>query len=578
MKKVVIAMTKNERKMKEYQQIFGLYGIPVLQKTRTEDETTIQNWFHSSEVEVICVFREESNLYNQKTGHVSEQSHLETVLNKAMLNVYTYQGGEIQKQTYYHKVEGYIDRNKRKEQDDVFDWDDIFINKHIKWSYHELKEKGLKNSARDMVLSQFIRDVLYYEERIDLAFQPQNQRKSIDFSNRVSDFVKSNAFLNNPYLSQYSLDNVLSYVINQGLFFKSPKNRREKNYWLPGLNAGLPLVPKKDPIHEITFMFHDMTHFLMPDLVYDGENSNLHKRVYILYRMMSEAISLCMADMLFVDTLASSGVSYDFSKRNIYPMFTDLALDIKHHFKRDVAKLLYANVQYACNGDDSYFHALYASEDKTNLEKYKEKYERFFVEDYKWTAKNFENMTMKKENIKRWLTIVKPIAELGDISFLTVSDMIEKLQVEDSCSNEEILNTLFQYVYRHIVLPSCQKRDDNTDHEWKRGFFRYMMGQFGLFSAFYFLEETKQYRELITQYMEVHVQEWNLYHIETVLSLFEQYIGLLHEKQLLSFDDAETYKEMYTLFPPFYVFYDAKQEKKKYSITEIQTLLLSEGE
>lgn len=571
-------MTKNEKKVKEYQQIFGLYGIPVLQEIPTEDEKIMKQWFRSNEMEVICAFREESNLYNKKTGDVSEQNHLETVINKAVLHVYTCESDAIQKQTYQHEVEGYIDRTKRGNHDDVFDWDDVFVNKHIKWSYHELKEKGLKNSARDMVLSQFIRDVLYYEERIDLAFQPQNQIKSIDFSNRVSDFVKENEFLNNSYLSQYSLDNVLSYVTNQGLFFKSPKNRREKNYWLPGLNAGLPLVPKKDPIHEITFMFHDVTHFLMPDLVYDGGNSNLHKRVYVLYRMMSEAISLCMADMLFVDTLASSGVSYDFSKRNIYPLFTELALDIKHHFKRDVAKLLYANVQYACNGDDSYFHALYLSEDKTNLEKYKEKYERFFVEDYKWTVKNFENMKKKQENIKHWITNVKSLAELGDISFLTVSDMIEKLHVEHSHSNEEILNTLFQYVYRHIILPACQQTNDNADQEWKRGFSRYMMGQFGLFSTFYFLEETKQYQDLIVQYMKAHIQEWNLHHIETVLSLFEQYIEILHEKQLISFDDAETYKEMYTLFPPFYVFYDSKQEKKKYSITEIQTLLLSEGE
>jgi len=38
--------------------------------------------------------------------------------------------------------------------------------------------------------------------------------------------------------------------------FRSASNRREKNYWFPGLNAGIPLVPKRDPVHEATFMAH----------------------------------------------------------------------------------------------------------------------------------------------------------------------------------------------------------------------------------------------------------------------------------------------------------------------------------
>jgi hypothetical protein len=42
---------------------------------------------------------------------------------------------------------------------------------------------------------------------------------------------------------------VYKAVVNAGVFFRSAKNRREKTYWLPGLNAGLPFTPKKDEIH-----------------------------------------------------------------------------------------------------------------------------------------------------------------------------------------------------------------------------------------------------------------------------------------------------------------------------------------
>ena len=75
------------------------------------------------------------------------------------------------------------------------------------------------------------------------------------------------------------------------------------NYWCPGMNAGIPFVRKRDPVHEITFTAHDFGHFLIPDLVFTGELSANVRKTYILYRMMSEATTLVFADMLFVETL-----------------------------------------------------------------------------------------------------------------------------------------------------------------------------------------------------------------------------------------------------------------------------------
>ncbi len=78
-------------------------------------------------------------------------------------------------------------------------------------------------------------------------------------------------------VKEYGLLRILNRVLDEGIFFRSPKNRRQANYWLPGLNAGLPLVEKKDEIHEITFMAHDMCHFAIKDLVFIGNNSVLHR-------------------------------------------------------------------------------------------------------------------------------------------------------------------------------------------------------------------------------------------------------------------------------------------------------------
>ncbi len=57
-------------------------------------------------------------------------------------------------------------------------------------------------------------------------------------------------------------------------------------------------------------MAHDFGHFTIPDLVYVGNDSTLHRRAYIAWRMVSEATTMSLADMLFVDSLMQSGVRF----------------------------------------------------------------------------------------------------------------------------------------------------------------------------------------------------------------------------------------------------------------------------
>ncbi len=63
-------------------------------------------------------------------------------------------------------------------------------------------------------------------------------------------------------------------------------------------------------------------HFLIPDLIFNGRDSSLHRHVYTAYRMCSEAVTMTLADGVFVDSIrrtpATSG--YDFSTRKIAPL------------------------------------------------------------------------------------------------------------------------------------------------------------------------------------------------------------------------------------------------------------------
>lgn len=75
--------------------------------------------------------------------------------------------------------------------------------------------------------------------------------------------------------------------------------------------------------------------------------------------MISEAVTMMMADVMFIDTLKRSGVEYDFNSRKIYPLFQATGLD----FERDgvlpaLYKLCKANVAYCCKGDDTLWREL----------------------------------------------------------------------------------------------------------------------------------------------------------------------------------------------------------------------------
>ena len=169
---------------------------------------------------------------------------------------------------------------------------------------------------------------------------------------------------NNESTRKYKVTNIWKTVVNDGLVFKSSKNRRENNYFSTLLNPALPLVSKKDPIHETTFQVHDCGHFCILELIYTGyETSELQQLVYIAFRMISEAVTMMIADVLFIHALKMQGIEYDFDSRKIYPLYSSSNLD----FDRDgivptLEKLIRANVDLALKGNDTKFKKIASKE------------------------------------------------------------------------------------------------------------------------------------------------------------------------------------------------------------------------
>ena len=315
-----------------------------------------------SDPQAINILFDETSVYRESNDtriyKINEQSDGELVY--AMTTLYYITEGNITSITS-KRHKGIIDYSAKSHSKKLFGWDDVFVLRPLGLSYQALKDRGMKNHSRQEVLSEFAIQYLYYNKNIGLNFNPLEQKQVIEFSSAIFDFVDNNQWLNSPTVKKMKLDRLFQYALNNGGFFRSSINRRQKNYWAPGLNAGIPLVPKKDEIHEITFFAHDLGHFVLPDLIYSGEDHPLYDRVYMIYRMLSEALTLVIADMLFIDALAKDGVNYDYSKRKIYPLYQAIK---KNHPDIGVEDVFVANSQYCLLGDDTAYKDLIAREDQ----------------------------------------------------------------------------------------------------------------------------------------------------------------------------------------------------------------------
>jgi hypothetical protein len=301
--------------------------------------------------------------------HLAFTHHMSPVVNGSTLQVWKPAWNDdgtlkaVMYQEYKHRVNGYID-NKRPSagRGHGFGWDAVFVNSATGKTHAQDATLWRKMSARQLVLDDFITGYLLYQTPKDLknfAFSP---KEAIDFNFSVGHFMRSNDYLSNPHLHEWGMDNVLENQANRGLFFKAATSRPVKNYFSPPF-SGVPLTAKKSGAEETVFMVHDINHHNVPDLIYDGNNSLAHKHVYAAWRMMSEAITMIMADMLYADSLIKSGVDPKHVDSRIYPLFQALNLpEITAQNKTEIIiSLLKANTAYAVMGDDSLWRALLKS-------------------------------------------------------------------------------------------------------------------------------------------------------------------------------------------------------------------------
>ncbi|UJR32417.1 hypothetical protein I4U23_019879 [Adineta vaga] len=581
-RRIVYLRTANLRKYREHVQIFEkLYGIEIIRVPPTfisdsdNSNADLLLCQKISNLVQLALITERSNLYRPGTNQLSSLRHGVRVINQANLVAIWFDNTTNEKirTEFKHSVMGKIDLSRRHLpvgiDSSVFGWDDIFIVDASGMSYQELNEAGIKHSARDMVISAFIKQRIHYKTLLNLKFDPPAKAKrAIDFSLDVADYVAGNSTYNNPKVIDYGFLNLIKHVLNKGIFFRSAGNRRQANYWSPGLNGGLPLTAKNDAIHEDTFMAHDFGHFAIPDLVFTGTNSIFHRRAYIAWRMISEATTMALADMLLIDGLAKSNVDYDFNKRRIYPLFCDLNIDLtdSNHRIDNLKQIIQANYKYCLRGDDSaYIQMLPQGKNTPSLIEFKEKFAPFFAEDYRWTEHNYENMVTRSEEMARWWSDVEPLRTLNHVEQIESIDsfLVQIKETHTNALNGEIndfIDAVFDIVYNKKVRPVLDMQIPTLLEAPKRlfkAFTKWITAQLAITSKFHFLSESHRVRQEIITYM-LNLSDGNMImnDVNIVRSMYEQYLHCLAEKNLISYDDEITYAEVYPLFDPFYINYD----------------------
>jgi len=613
----VYVVTSNPERVPEFQRLLQLYGIEVCHASpfgyRTKrdgpqallplaekllEQNNEKFWTKSVMYELVLLLCRGTEQHADAPGRELVDGEAVTV--SASLTCWSSQKGEQEKAgqvevfVYRHEMDAKIDLSKRREdRSGVFNWDDVVVDLYSGLSYHEKKLQGFKVSPRDMMLSQYLQDHVYYRRRRLCRHNHLEVSRAVDFGDGSPAL---NFFRRNPYLFPETETSTCSSsffrrafvsVLNQGLVLRAAMTRREFIYWLPGLNAGIPLVPKDDAVHEATFQAHDLAHFLLPDLLFTGEDSPLHRRLYIIYRMLSEAITLVFADMLFVEHLRRSGVEYDWSKRKIWPLFRHCGLDpfaegstgSTEHFLSVFRALLEANVSYCLLGDDSRYRELLKDElEPECLKDFKEKYMPFFVEDFRWTSQNYRSMAARGAELRRWWSLAEPIRELlqqgpqgGAMAeeLLTVEEFATRLgchgpETTETSSGAALVWSAFRDVFARRIAPIFQQQQERSCAETLfRAFGRYMMGQCILLARFNFLpESTSCHEEILGVLQEARDAGGQLTEAQMLKArgCFENYVDLLLERQLITLDDAATFKEVCPLFEPCFAAYDEPLE------------------
>ena len=528
--------------MREFGAHFTRYGIRCVRLDDADDWAVI-----IQEQGLMGVLEEQTELWSHTRREAvhGTPGDFDAVTHVSRLVYRTLRDGQLSSFEYEHKTDGTIDLSRAIEPlpEDCYHWDAVFVVDRCGLSFYEIKQRtGQKISSRDLGIAQFIREHIHYKRQRDLHHRPQGMSSVVDFdaqrtvkvlcalAHRGSDFIR------------FPLA-----VLNQGVFLRSADSRRSFVYWCPGLNAGLPLVPKpRDPMHEKTFMFHDVVHFLLPDLVFDGTVSPRHETCYVAYRMCSELLSLVVADMLYV---AQSTEPYPtVAGRRIFPLYEAFGPSPERQ------RLLEGAFRYGFYGDDSIWRGMIddAGGDPATLGSFRGKYDNYILQDFRWTFHNWAVMSRQAGAFRQWWSDFGGHAQGAE----SVSDYIDRLGLDTLDRDTALRRIFWEMADRIFGVLDAPPQPLAIKAGMARAIDNYLVGQSRIFYQYDFLPQTAYYRDR----MRAALERPRRPSIRKLRALYNKYLRTLLDNRLINTDDERLFQQVYPIFDFTLVRYDERPD------------------
>lgn len=452
-------------------------------------------------------------------------------------------------------------------------WDAQFIPDGLMTSYYDLKKRGLKISPRDVNIGLFLQDFVYYKSNSWTFKELQVSRPvdlEVDYKKVLFDFFDFEP--QKDFIGYEFWETVVNSAVSGGVFIRKSNTRKMNNYWWPVGNAGLPITSKpNDPMHEKTYMMHDVFHYLVPDLLYSGnvKSQKYYEWSYTLHRVMTECFTLVLGDMFYVHYLFINKLNYEtVEKRRIYPIFKAIYGKRTDVFTMEILEeVIRASVLYGLRGDEAGFVALFVKyntlhtphtphtsqslEDfKTLLKSFREKYDYYIIQDLKWTIFNASRM---KEHSKKYqyLNFMESITTRLDIVTL------DSLELETSTGDKQgidyFVSVGLEQFKKALKRPICSDKDT-----LKNKFLRWSLGQLCFFEHYNGIPIVDGYRKKFYDLTyEIFSECGNfqvlLNKIRNFRYQWEYLMNSCVKMQIVTQEEANQYKEVFPVFDPHYI-------------------------
>lgn len=365
---------------------------------------------------------------------------------------------------------------------------------------------------------------------------------------------------NNPLISELSrkypqYGNLIRFLNNErGLFLKVGNYPVERAYWNSTTNGGLPIVKKADPIHEGTFMLHDMFHFVPVDpLLGTGETTHEDRSVYVTHRLLSEASTLVLADMFAVADAGLKEKGYDTNKRRIFPVYESILANNKGQ-NPGLDKLLAANAHFCFTGDATGFRILGASEE--SIEQFSAKYESIFRDDFLWNLSNFKAMENEKKSNPALSEYYNWLEKHTNVP--TLPEYTEKLYGDNGVDIAKMLS-YFRADFSNALNHNQPLNEQKRVHD---AYLKYLAGQRIIFARYADVASAQSFRNAFDMAFDAlssaeanDIQSMRL-HAQTANQLVDQFIAELEKSGKLLPHETAMNKMAVPLYPVKFVNYE----------------------